>query len=75
MDKSEPDVIAGALERPSGVRYARNQVLMSIMRDYGYVEGLGMGIRRQVIPAMARHNGTEPEFLEEEHRFTVCLRK
>ncbi len=59
----------------AGVRYARNQVLMSIMRDYGYVEGLGMGIRRQVIPAMAQHNGTEPEFLEEEHRFTVCLRK
>ena len=59
----------------AGVRYARNQVMMSIMRDYGYVEGLGMGIRRQVIPAMARHNGTEPDFLEEEFRFTVCLRK
>lgn len=59
----------------AGVRYARNQVMMSIMRDYGYVEGLGMGIRRQVIPAMAQHNGTEPDFLEEEFRFTVCLRK
>ena len=59
----------------AGSRYARNQVMMSIMRDYGYVEGLGMGIRRQVIPAMARHNGTEPEFFEEEFRFTVCLRK
>ena len=59
----------------AGGRYARNQVMMSIMRDYGYVEGLGMGIRRQVIPAMARHNGTEPDFLEEESRFTVCLRK
>ena len=61
--------------RRAGGRYARNQVMMSIMRDYGYVEGLGMGIRRQVIPAMARHNGTEPDFLEEESRFTVCLRK
>lgn len=59
----------------AGVRYARNQVMMSIMRDYGYVEGLGMGIRLQVIPAMAQHNGTEPDFLEEEFRFTVCLRK
>lgn len=59
----------------AGVRYARNQVMMSIMRDYGYVEGLGMGIRRQVIPAMAQHNGTEPDFIEEESRFTVCLRK
>lgn len=59
----------------AGVRYARNQVMMSIMRDYGYVEGLGMGIRRQVIPAMAKHNGTEPDFSEQESRFTVCLRK
>ncbi len=58
-----------------GARYARNQVMMSIMRDYGYVEGLGMGIRRQVIPAMAQHNGTEPDFSEEESRFTVSLRK
>ena len=59
----------------AGSRYARNQVMMSIMRDYGYVEGLGMGIRRQVIPAMAQHNDTEPDFLEEEFRFTVSLRK
>ncbi|MCQ3807856.1 MAG: putative DNA binding domain-containing protein [Acidimicrobiaceae bacterium] len=59
----------------AGVRYARNQVLMTIMRDYGYVEGLGMGIRRQVIPAMAQHNGTEPGFFEEESRFTVRLSK
>lgn len=58
-----------------GARYARNQVMMSIMRDYGYVEGLGMGIRRQVIPAMAQHNGTEPDFSEDESRFTVSLRK
>lgn len=59
----------------AGVRYARNQVMMSIMRDYKYVEGPGMGIRQQVIPAMAQHKGTEPDFLEEEFRFTVCLRK
>lgn len=59
----------------AGVRYARNQVMMSIMRDYKYVEGLGMGIRQQVIPAMERHNGTEPDFFEEETRFTVCLSK
>lgn len=59
----------------AGVRYARNQVVMSIMRDYGYVEGLGMGIRRQVIPAMAEHNGTEPEFLEDESRLIVSLWK
>ncbi|MCY4163355.1 MAG: putative DNA binding domain-containing protein [bacterium] len=58
-----------------GARYARNQVMMSIMRDYGYVEGLGMGIRRQVIPAMAQHNDTAPDFTEAEFSFTVRLWK
>ena len=59
----------------SGARYARNQLLVSFMRDYGYVEALGMGIRRKAIPSMAEHNGTEPDFIEEEHRFTVRLWK
>lgn len=59
----------------TGVRNARNQRLVDFMRDYGYVEGIGMGIRRKVIPAMRHHNGTEPEFLEEDFRFTVTLRK
>lgn len=59
----------------SGVRYARNQNLGNVMRDYGYVESRGMGIRNKVIPAMVAHNSTEPEFIAEDHRFTVRLRK
>lgn len=58
----------------AGVRYARNQTLVNVMRDYGYVDARGMGIRNKVIPGMAAHNGTEPEFIAEEHRFTVRLR-
>ena len=57
----------------SGARYARNQTLVNIMRDYGYVDARGMGIRNKVIPSMAAHNGTEPEFVEDEYRFTVRL--
>ena len=59
----------------SGARYARNQTLVNTMRDYGYVDARGMGIRSKVIPAMVTHNGTEPEFIEDEYRFTVRLRK
>ena len=29
----------------SGTRYARNQTLVNVMRDYGYVEARGMGVR------------------------------
>ncbi len=59
----------------SGMRYARNQTLVKVMRDYGYVEARGMGIRNKIIPGMRAHNGAEPELIDEEHRFTVRLWK
>ncbi len=58
-----------------GMRYARNQTLVNVMRDYGYVDARGMGIRNKIIPGMLAHNGTEPDLIEEEHRFTVRLWK
>lgn len=59
----------------AGMRYARNQTLVKVMRDYGYVEALGMGVRKKIIPGMRAHNGTEPDFILEESRFTVRLWK
>ena len=57
----------------AGVRIARNQLLREVMRDYRYIEGAGMGIPRTVISGMLQHNGKEPEFIDEEDRFTVRL--
>lgn len=45
------------------------------MRDGRYVDARGMGILHKVIPAMAAHNGSEPEFAADERSLTVCLRK
>ena len=59
----------------AGLRYARNQTLVNVMRDYAYVNARGMGIRNKVIPGMRAHNGTEPDLIEEENRFTVRLWK
>ena len=59
----------------AGMRYARNQNLVNVMRDYGYVDARGMGVRNKIIPGMRDHNDTTPEFIEEEHRFTVRLWK
>ncbi len=59
----------------AGVRYARNQTLVNIMRDYGYADARGMGIRTKIIPGMRAHNGTEPDLVEEESRFIVRLWK
>lgn len=58
-----------------GLRAARNELLKEILRDYGYVEHLGMGVRNRIIRSMREHNGTEPDLIEEESRFTVRLRK
>ncbi len=59
----------------SGVRYARNQTLVNVMRDYRYVDARGMGVRNKIIPGMRAHNGTEPDFVVEESRVTVRLWK
>lgn len=58
-----------------GRRYARNQTLVYIMRDYAYVEYRGMGINNKVIPGMLKHNGTEPDLIEDEYSFTLRLWK
>jgi ATP-dependent DNA helicase RecG len=59
----------------SGFRYARNQTLVNIMRDYRYVDFRGMGIRDKIIPGMRAHNGTEPVLMESARDFTVRLLK
>ena len=57
------------------VRVARNELLKEILRDYGYIEHYGMGVRNRIIGAMRRHNGTLPDLVEEDDRFIVRLWK
>ncbi len=56
-----------------GIRSARNQLLKDVMRDYGYLEHMGMGVPRTVVRGMRAHNGTEPQLVEDGERFTVTL--
>lgn len=58
-----------------GYRAARNELLKEILRDYGYVEHRGMGVRNRIVQPMRAHNDTEPDLVEEESRFTVRLWK
>jgi ATP-dependent DNA helicase RecG len=59
----------------AGLRYARNQHLVNVMRDYRYVDARGMGVRNKLIPGMRQHNGTEPDLIAEEPRLIVRLWK
>jgi len=58
-----------------GCRASRNQLIKDVMRDYGYLEHMGMGIPRKLIPAMRQQNGTEPDLVEGSESFTVRLWK
>lgn len=59
----------------AGCRAARNHLLQDVMRDYGYVEHLGMGVPRKIVKGMREHNGTEPDLVEQEDRFSLRLWK
>ena len=58
-----------------GCRSARNELLKDVMRDYGYLEHMGMGVPRKIVRGMREHNGTEPDLVEEEEQFTLRLWK
>jgi ATP-dependent DNA helicase RecG len=46
----------------AGQRSPRNPLIMEILRDYGYVDARGMGIRTKVIPLMKSQNNAVPVF-------------
>lgn len=57
----------------AGTRASRNQLLKDVMRDYGYLEHMGMGVPRKIIRGMREHNRTETDLIEENERFIVRL--
>ncbi len=59
----------------AGTRAARNQLLKDVMRDYGYLEHMGMGVPRKIIRGMRDHNGTDPDLIADDERFIVRLWK
>ena len=59
----------------TGCRATRNELVKEILRDYAYVEATGLGIPRKIVHGMREHNGTEPDLIEEDDRFTMRLWK
>jgi ATP-dependent DNA helicase RecG len=57
----------------TGCRAARNQLLKDVMRDYGYLENMGMGVPRKIIKGMQNFNGKEPELIEVDESFILRL--
>lgn len=51
---------AGFIE--AGQRSPRNTLIVEVLRDYGYVDAQGMGVRTKRIPLMKEHSHREPFF-------------
>lgn len=59
----------------AGQRSPRNPILVEVMRDYGYVDARGMGVRTKIIPLMRSQNGTDPVFELTEDFLKTTLQK
>ena len=58
----------------AGQRSSRNPLIVEVLRDYGYVDARGMGVRNKIIPLLLEHNGTDPEFIATEDHLRLVLR-
>ena len=57
----------------AGARSSRNQLIRDIMKDYGYLEHLGMGVPRKIVKGMMEHNQTDPDLEVVDESFVVRL--
>lgn len=57
----------------AGQRSARNPVIMEVMRDYGYVEQRGMGVRRKIVPLTREFSGRDAVFEATDDHVRVTL--
>ena len=59
----------------AGQRSARNPLIVEVLRDCGYVDARGMGVRNKIIPLLLEHNGTEPDFIATEDHLRVVMHR
>ena len=46
----------------AGNRAVQNSRIVDVLRDYGYVDMRGMGIRNKIVPSLLAQNGTRPNY-------------
>lgn len=60
----------------AGQRSPRNPLIMEVLRDYGYVDYRGMGVRTKIVPLTLAHTGREPDFsVTDDYLKTTLYRK
>lgn len=59
----------------AGRRVPRNMLISDVLRDYGYADARGMGVRTKIIPLMRARNGADPEFEATPDYLKLTLRR
>ncbi len=60
----------------AGQRSPRNPLIVDVLRDYGYVDARGMGVRTKIVPLMKSINQTDPKFeLTDDYLKTTLYKK
>ncbi|HEV3157125.1 MAG TPA: ATP-binding protein [Candidatus Baltobacteraceae bacterium] len=57
----------------AGQRSPRNPIIVEVLRDYGYVDARGMGVRNKIIPLVREASGADPAFEATEDYLRVIL--
>lgn len=59
----------------AGQRSPRNQLTVDVLRDYGYVDARGMGVRNKIVPLIRAASGADARFDATEDYLRVMLPK
>lgn len=59
----------------AGQRSARNPIIVEVLRDYGYVDARGMGVRRKIVPLVRQATGSSPAFEATDDFLRITLPK
>lgn len=57
----------------AGQRSPRNTTIVAVLRDYGYVDARGMGVRNKIVPLVLKASGKEPSFEATDDHVRVTL--
>lgn len=57
----------------TGQRSPRNTIVMEVLRDYGYVDYRGMGVRTKIVPLTRALTGKDPKFEASEDYLKTTL--
>ncbi len=57
----------------AGQRSPRNTIIVDVLRDYGYVDARGMGVRRKIVPLVRQSSGSDPDFEATDDYLKVVL--